>query len=95
MPEGKVNGERWEVNEDFASDGDDAGIRLVGLALPFEAGNHAVEPFDTLLLLAKFDEDDTNLGLGAQRLGLLALLPAKVGLLGGPTQALLIVITQP
>ena len=63
--------------------------------MSFEAGNYAVEPFDTLLLLAKFDEDDANLGLGAQRLGLLALLPAKVGLLGGPTQALLIVITQP
>ena len=68
----------------LALDGDDAGVHLVDLMLPFKAGDHAVELLDALLLLAELDEEHTYLGLGAQGFGLFAHLAAEVGLLRGP-----------
>jgi hypothetical protein len=79
---------------DLAFEGDDASVHLVDVALAFEARNHAVELIDAFLLLAQLNKDDAYLGFGAQRLGLVVLLTAEVGLLGGPTQALLVVVLQ-
>ena len=76
----------------LALEGYDAGVHLVGLALPVEACNHPVELVDTFLFVTQLHEQYTHPGLGAQCLGLSALAAAQVGLLGSPAQTLLVVV---
>jgi hypothetical protein len=75
----------------LAFQGDDRGVKLVELPLAAEQGEHAVNLRQSLVRTTDARKHQAQIGLGAQGLRLVAILPAEVNQLRRPVDGQLVI----